>query len=222
METARTAGTTDTAGTARGTLPGLASAHPLGERLPAVYAEDELAQRFVSGLDVVLAPLFNVLDCLEAYFTPSLAPEDFVDWLADWVGPELDGSEPLEARRRAVASAVALHRLRGTVEGLARTVRQAFGARPEIVESGGAVWSARPLGPFPGHPVASLLVRLTVPEPERVDRYRLHAVVAAARPAHLPFTVEVLPSDPAGPAGPARPTDSSPPSLPPSPLPEGH
>ncbi|GLF96835.1 phage tail protein [Streptomyces yaizuensis] len=207
-------------------MPGLASAHPLGEQLPAVYADDALTLRFVSGLDVVLAPLFNVLDCLEAYFTPSLAPEDFVDWLADWVGPELDGSEPLEARRRAVASAVALHRLRGTVEGLARTVHQAFGARPEIVESGGAAWSGRPLGPFPGDPVASLLVRLPVPEPERVDPHRLHAVVAAARPAHLPFTTEIVRSGPggSGPFDPPHPSHSSHPShppLPPFPLPEG-
>ncbi|MGW1926113.1 phage tail protein [Streptomyces massasporeus] len=66
----------------------------------------------MSGLDVVLAPLFNVLDSLEAYFSPALAPADFVDYLATWVGAELDGDEPLALRRHAVASAVALHRAR--------------------------------------------------------------------------------------------------------------
>ncbi|MBO0515756.1 phage tail protein, partial [Streptomyces beijiangensis] len=69
----------------RGTVPGLLSAHPLGEQLPAVYADDDFAMRFVAGLDTVLAPLFTVLDCLEAYFTPALAPEDFLDWLTEWV-----------------------------------------------------------------------------------------------------------------------------------------
>ncbi|MFC8900640.1 phage tail protein [Streptomyces cinereoruber] len=181
-------------GTARGTVPGLATPYPLGAALPAVYAEDDFGQRFVSGLDVILAPLFNVLDSLEAYFTPALAPADFVDYLATWVGAELEGTESLALRRRAVASAVALHRVRGTRQGLAAAVRLAFGVPPEITESGGAAWSARPLGPFPGAPAAGLHVALRVADPAAVDPHRLHAVVAAARPAHLPFTVAVTPS----------------------------
>ena len=114
----------------RGSVAGLGSSHPLGGQLPAVYADDDFAQRFVEGLDVVLAPLFNVLDCLEAYFDPALAPEDFVDWLTSWVGTELDGTEPLEIRRHAVATAVSLHRVRGTAQGLARAVQLAFGVTP--------------------------------------------------------------------------------------------
>ncbi|MFI6683082.1 phage tail protein [Streptomyces sp. NPDC050485] len=176
---------------ARGTIEGLGSSHPLGGQLPAVYADDDFAQRFVEGLDIVLAPLFNVLDCLEAYFDPAIAPEDFVDWLTTWVGTELDGTEPLEIRRHAVATAVSLHRVRGTAQGLSQAVQLAFGVRPEITESGGAMWSARPLGPFPGTPRAGLTVTLTVPDPSAIDPYRLQAVVAAARPAHLPFTAEV-------------------------------
>ncbi|MFK0264755.1 phage tail protein [Streptomyces angustmyceticus] len=175
----------------RGTTAGLPSPHPLGAALPAVYADDDFTQRFVAGLDAVLAPLFHVLDCLESYFTPALAPEDFVDWLTTWVGTELDGTEPPATRRRAVATAVALHRVRGTRRGLSEAVHLAFGVRPEIIESGGATWSARPLGAFPGSVRPGLRVVLRVDDPAGADPHRLHAVVAAARPAHLPFTVEV-------------------------------
>ncbi|MEV0255010.1 phage tail protein [Streptomyces sp. NPDC050732] len=175
----------------RGALPEVRSAHPLGEQLPAVFADDDFALRFVSGLDVVLAPVFTVLDSLEAYFTPSLAPEDFLGWLTDWVGTELDGTEPLRTRRHAVASAVDLHRVRGTRRGLSAAVELAFGVRPEIVESGGATWSARPLGAFPGTPRPALHVTLRVHDAASVDPHRLRSVVAAARPAHLPFTAEV-------------------------------
>ncbi|ATL30469.1 secreted protein [Streptomyces formicae] len=175
----------------RGSIATLGSAHPLDEQLPAVFADDDFVLRFVSGLDVVLAPVFTVLDCLEAYFTPALAPEDFLGWLTDWVGTELDGTEPLVLRRHAVASAVALHRVRGTRRGLAAAVELAFGVRPEITESGGATWSARPLGSFPGNPRPGLHIALPVRDPASVDEHRLHAVVAAARPAHLPFTAEV-------------------------------
>ncbi|MFK4065475.1 phage tail protein [Streptomyces sp. NPDC029674] len=175
----------------RGALPQVRSAHPIGEQLPAVFADDDFALRFVSGLDVVLAPVFTVLDSLEAYFTPSLAPEDFLGWLTDWVGTELDGTEPLRTRRYAVASAVDLHRVRGTRRGLSAAVELAFGVRPEIVESGGATWSARPLGAFPGTPRPALHVTLRVHDAASVDPHRLRSVVAAARPAHLPFTAEV-------------------------------
>lgn len=187
---------------ARGALDGLRSAHPLGRALPAVYADDDLAQRFVTGLDAMLAPVFTVLDCLEAYFDPALAPADFVDWLADWVGAELGGGEPVEVRRHAVATATALHRRRGTRQGLAEAVRLCFGVAPSITESGGAAWSPRPLGPFPGVPRAALHVTVRLPDPAPGDRHRLAAVVAAARPAHLPFTTEVLAAGPPRPEAP--------------------
>jgi phage tail-like protein len=168
------------------------SPHPLGEALPAVYASDEMAQRFTLGLDDLLAPLITVLDCGEAYYAPHLAPIDFVAWLGDWVGAEIRYDDPPEQLRKAVAAAATLHRLRGTVRGLAAAIRLAFGVEPEIAESGGSAWSARPLGAFPGEPTPRLDVVLRVPEPGRVDQRRLYDLVAAARPAHIPITVRVL------------------------------
>ncbi|QXJ21397.1 phage tail protein [Actinomadura graeca] len=176
----------------RGAIDGLLSPHPLGPRLPSVFAEDDLAQRYVAGLDDLFAPLLAVLDCLEAYFTPHLAPADFVGWLADWVGAELHGDEPEAQARGAVAAATALHRLRGTPRGLATAVRMAFGVTPEIVESGGASWSERPLGAIPGEAEPRLEVVLRVPDPAAVDARRLEALVAAARPAHVPYVVHIV------------------------------
>jgi len=176
----------------RGALDGLVSPHPLGPQLPAVFAEDDLAQRYVAGLDDLFAPLLSVLDCLEAYFSPHLAPIDFVGWLADWVGAELHGDESEWQTRGAVAAATVLHRVRGTRRGLAAAVQMAFGVVPVIVESGGATWSERPLGEFPGEPAPRLEVFLEVSDPARVDVRRLDALVAAARPAHVPYAVHVI------------------------------
>ncbi|MEZ0094241.1 phage tail protein [Streptacidiphilus sp. EB129] len=175
----------------RGSIDGLESSAPLGGMLPAVFAEDDLAQRFVAGLDEVLAPIHNVLDCLEAYFDPSLAPVDFTRWLGDWVGAETDGVESEAVLRAAVAAAAGLHRIRGTRRGLAEAVRLAFGVEPEITESGAAAWDARPLGPVPGEPRPRLHVAVALPDPTPADRHRLETVVAAARPAHMPYTVQV-------------------------------
>ncbi|MFJ4381420.1 phage tail protein [Streptomyces albidoflavus] len=176
---------------ARGSVDGLESSAPLSAMLPAVFADDDLAQRFVAGLDEVLAPILNTLDCLDSYFDPALTPADFARWLGTWIGAETDGTEPDPRLRAIVAATARLHRIRGTRQGLAETVRLAFGATPEITESGGAAWSARPLGPFPGPARPALHVALRLPDPTPADTHRLDALVAAARPAHMPYTVEV-------------------------------
>lgn len=186
----------------RGSVDGLGSSAPIGAMLPAIFADDDLAQRFVAGLDEVLAPFLVVLDNLDAYFDPALAPLDFTRWLADWVGAETDGIEhdtgpagapSAELRlRAAVAAAARLHRVRGTRRGLSEAVRLVFGVPPEIRESGAAAWYARPLGPVPGDRRPHLHVSLRLPDPTPADHHRLDALVAAARPAHMPYTVEVI------------------------------
>ena len=93
----------------RGTVPGLASPHPLGETLPALYAEDSFAQRLCQGLDEVLAPLLSTLDCLPAYLDPATAPADLVEWLAGWVGVAIAPGMPEKRRRQLVAAAARLY-----------------------------------------------------------------------------------------------------------------
>ncbi|MFC8420866.1 phage tail protein [Streptomyces sp. NPDC057236] len=195
----------------RGSIDGLGTSAPIGATLPAIFADDDLAQRFVAGLDEVLAPFLVVLDNLDSYFDPALAPLDFTRWLADWVGAETDGIETgaieadgIEAGgapadgltgeqrlRAAVAAATYLHRVRGTRRGLSEAVRLVFGATPRITESGAAEWHARPLGPVPGDRRPHLHVSLALPDPTAADTHRLDTLVAAARPAHMPYTVEV-------------------------------
>ncbi|MGW4024736.1 phage tail protein [Streptomyces sp. NPDC005009] len=185
----------------RGSVDGLGSSAPIGATLPAIFADDDLAQRFVAGLDEVLAPFLVVLDNLDSYFDPALAPLDFTRWLADWVGAETDGIETDGAPaggltgeqrlRAAVAAATYLHRVRGTRRGLSEAVRLVFGATPRITESGAAEWHARPLGPVPGDRRPHLHVSLALPDPTAADTHRLDTLVAAARPAHMPYTVEV-------------------------------
>ncbi|MCB5909118.1 phage tail protein [Streptomyces pinistramenti] len=180
----------------RGSIDGLGSSAPLGPMLPAAFADDVLAQHFVAGLDEVLAPILSALDCLDTYFTPSLAPVDFTRWIGWWIGADTDGIEDdepgSEARlRAAVAAAAYLHRVRGTRKGLTEAVRLAFGVEPEITESGGAAWSARPRGPAPGERRPRLHVTVRLADPSPADTHRLDDLVAAARPAHMPYTVQV-------------------------------
>jgi phage tail-like protein len=198
----------------RGTVDGLPSAHPMVDQLPGVYLEDDLARGFTRGLDTVLAPVFLTLDCLDAYVSPRLAPEDFLPWLASWVGISLVESWPAERKRRVVAGAVARHRDRGTKAGLRSYLELVTGGEVEVHESGGTLWSDDPAVEPPGDAVPGLRIVVHADDPATVDQLWLRRAVREARPAHLPFTVEVIgrgvgpptvpgqrvrPPDPAGP-----------------------
>ena len=96
----------------RGRIPGLASPVPLASRLPAVLQEDEFLQRFLASFDESLAPVFLALDGLASYVDPRLAPEDFLNWLSEWVGVRVDEHWPVAQRREIVANGARIHRRR--------------------------------------------------------------------------------------------------------------
>lgn len=180
----------------RKTLADLPSAAPVGLRLPGVLQEDELLLRFVRAFDDGFAPILVTLDGLAAYVDPRLAPEDFVDWLAAWVGIDVDDEWTLEQRRAIVAQAAGIHRRRGTARGVADAVRLVVVADVEVEETGGTDWSAAPGSALPGSAEPRLVVRVRCDRPGDVDARRLDAVVAAVKPAHVPHQVELV-----GPAG---------------------
>jgi phage tail-like protein len=176
----------------RGSIDGLPTPRPIGAELPAALQEDEFCQRFVSALDEVLAPVFATLDCWDTYLDAQLAPDDFVDWLASWVGVDIDETWSLERRRSLIRDAVALYRIRGTAAGLAAHVRLYAGVTPEIDESGGCTWSETADTAMPGSAQPHLTVRLQVDDPATVNRVTVSRIVAASRPAHLPFDLEIV------------------------------
>jgi phage tail-like protein len=175
-----------------GTIEGIDSPHPLIEGLPGLYQDDDLSRRWLSALDDVLAPVFLSLESMPGYLDPALTPEDFLDWLAGWVGVLLDENWPVERRRTFVAQASDLYRLRGTVEGLREHVRIFTGGEVEVAESGAVAWSASSGGQVPGSPGYSVRVRVSG-APDAVDADRLESLVATAKPAHVVHEVEVRP-----------------------------
>jgi phage tail-like protein len=188
----------------RGTIEDLATPHPLGYLLPGLYHDNDIAQRFTGALDVVLAPVLGTLDSSDAYVDPRLAPLDFVEWLAEWVGVELDASWPEGRQRALVHRAAELFAWRGTVRGVAEAVAIYTGAIPEILESGATAWTGTPppTGELPGSPAGGLIVRVRVPagEGQNIDLGRLDRLVEAAKPAHIAHRVEIHELAPVAPA----------------------
>ncbi|MFF3911857.1 phage tail protein [Streptomyces sp. NPDC001852] len=182
----------------RAAVPGLPSRHPIGGLLPALYADDDFAQRFTGGLDTVLAPVFSTLDSLPAYLDPRVAPLDFVAWLASWVGASDDAEWPAELRREAVVCAVELHRWRGTRRGLVERLRLTTGVNADVVGDGGAVWSRTADTELPPGPSGEIVVRVWPGRDPHVDEGRVREVVRSLCPAHVSCRVEILPGPPAG------------------------
>lgn len=184
-------------GHGRAAVKSLISPHPLGGYLPALYQEDEFAQRWMSALDEVLAPIFSSIDNFDAYLDPMLAPPDFLDWLATWMGLVADETWPVERRRAFVASAAELYRMRGTAKGLAAHIRIFTGGDVEIVEHGGSAWSATSGAQLPGSSGFDIVVRVQAADAASVDSTKVDELVSAAKPAHLTHRVEVVSSTPA-------------------------
>jgi phage tail-like protein len=176
----------------RAGIPGIASPHPIGLALPALYLEDDFVQRFTAALDEVIAPVLLTLDCLEAYLDPALAPDDFLDWLAGWIAAPVDEAWPVALRREVIGQAVELHRWRGTPQGVTAEIRLLTGGEVELTDSGGVSWSATPTGAPPADEPAQVRVRVRVADRSGVDQRRLREMVAHAVPAHVRTTVEVV------------------------------
>lgn len=178
----------------RGRIAGLASAVPLAGQLPGVLQDDEFLGRFLRAIDDAFAPVITTLDSLPAYVDPQLSPTDFLAFVGEWVGVELDDHWTVEEARSAVAGATAMHRRRGTARGIADAVRLTLGGdvAVEVTESGAVAWSQSANTALPGAPAQEITVTVTAADPARVPTAAARAAVIAAAPAQVFATVEVV------------------------------
>lgn len=173
----------------RGTVPGLLTRYPLGRALPALYQDDPFTQRFLAGLDEVLAPVLSVLDCLDAYVDPRTAPLDLLRWVGSWLGVDVDPSWPPDKQRAVVRATAAAHAGRGTATAMVAWLLLVHGLHAEVLESGGVAVSEVPGGRLPGEPEPLVRVRLKGATPEQVEQVR--PLLRAWCPAHALLQVEV-------------------------------
>jgi hypothetical protein len=71
-------------------------------------------------------------------------------------------------------------------------VRALINCEVEISDSGGTAWSQQPNSPLPGSSEAYLAVKLIPLQGAEIDPATADAVVAAAKPAHVRHSVEIV------------------------------
>jgi phage tail-like protein len=113
--------------------------------LPAVFSDDPLGKEFLDEFlaisDTIRNRTLNQVTNLYRYFDPMATPaddtggtHDFLSWLGSWLGLALEQRWPIEKRRRLVAAANRLYKLRGTPEGLRQHILLYAGTEPGILE----------------------------------------------------------------------------------------
>lgn len=172
--------------------------------LPGIFSDGEESSflaRYLLIFESIFASVDLTISQIPSFFAADTAPEEFLPWLASWVGLVIDEGWPVERRRAVLANAMELHRWRGTIRGLREHVQLYTGIKPEIVERG----SGLKLGKDSrlGHQTVlgrgdrsnHFSVILRVADPESVDRSRVRRVIEAQRPAHTTYALFVLPLD---------------------------
>jgi hypothetical protein len=66
------------------------------------------------------------------------------------------------------------------------------GGRVEVTDSGGVFWSTTPDGTTVTDGEPTVAVQVVDPDPGASDPVVLHELVASAKPAHVPHTVEIV------------------------------
>jgi phage tail-like protein len=195
--------------TGRGTLAGyvplwMEERSKLLQYLPGLFSEGEESS-FLARYLLIFETIFESVDLtishLAAYFASDTAPEEFLSWLASWVGLVIDDGWPVERRRAVLANAMELHCWRGTIRGLTDHLMLYTGIKPEIIEGGSGFKLGRRsrlghqlmLGSGDRSNHFSVIFR--VDDVSVFDRNRVSSVIEAQRPAHCTYALFVMSKD---------------------------
>ena len=170
--------------------------------LPEVYSYDDFLNRFLMMFESFWKPINLQISQGESYYDPYLTPDSFLNWLASWVGMEIDETFPKERIRELIKNAIPFYHSRGTAESLRYFLEMYSGGKVEISERkahnmiiGGAMGLGDGLALGTENKPNTVLVSMTVPfsELERTgftkDKYskKIKQFIRNIVPAHTVF-----------------------------------
>jgi phage tail-like protein len=85
--------------------------------------DGQFLERYLSVFESEFVDVEEEIDRLTRYVDPEGVPNEYLSWLGDWLAIEFDEEWPAEAKREFLDRAPTLFRLRGTKEGMRRTIR---------------------------------------------------------------------------------------------------
>lgn len=95
--------------------------------LPAYFRrqgrDGRFLERYLSVFESEFVDVEEEIERLTRYVDPEGVPNEYLSWLSDWLAIEFDEEWPAAAKREFLGRAPTLFRLRGTREGMGRTIR---------------------------------------------------------------------------------------------------
>lgn len=165
----------------------------------AVYDGHTFIRDFLWIIRQMMDTVTDKIDNIPSLFNPYETPENFLPWLAGWIGFVLDEDWPEGKKRYLLRRAVDYYRIRGTVKGLKLFLSIFTDVEPEIIEN---AW------PFNGFqigvhstmdidtvifPVVNrshcFIVDMPI-NPEDISEYtiiKIHDIIRAEKPAHTMY-----------------------------------
>lgn len=95
----------------------------LPEQSGAAGAHNSFLERYLSVFESEFVGIEEDIERITQYIDPEGVPNEYLSWLGSWLAVEFDERWPAEAKREFLARAPTLFTLRGTKEGLGRTMR---------------------------------------------------------------------------------------------------
>ncbi len=102
--------------------------------LPEVYNYDDFINRFLMMFETFWKPINQQISQVENYFDPDLTPDSFLNWLASWVGMEIDETFPKDRIRMLIRNAIPFFHSRGTAQSLKLFLEMYSGGVVEVSE----------------------------------------------------------------------------------------
>jgi phage tail-like protein len=155
--------------------------------LPRVFGDDPFLGHFLLAFEAVLTGLPDrpglqqAIEGVADLLDPAATTEDFLPWLAGWVGLSLRADWDVPTRRAFIREVVPLYRLRGTKEGLRRML---------------SLYTGQPVAIDDHLDVAHFFtVRLTLSQADPAQLSRIQqiarAIVDQEKPAHTFYALDV-------------------------------
>jgi phage tail-like protein len=171
--------------------------HALSPPAAGVVKPDRRLAALLEAMEVLHDPCERILDELNTYFDPRLAPPRFVPYLAGWVDldwlllTDRDESRPggtplasgVDRLREIVAAATWVARWRGTAQGLRRFLDAVTGVPGFVIDENVAGPERRP-SPFN--------IRVLAPQAAEAYRPLVERVIMAEKPAYVTHELEFV------------------------------
>jgi phage tail-like protein len=155
--------------------------------LPRVFGDHAFLGRFLLAFEAVLTGLPDrpglqqAIEGVADLLDPATTTEDFLPWLAGWVGLTLRADWDVPTRRAFIREVVPLYRLRGTKEGLRRMLTLYTG-QPVAIEDH-----------FDVPHFFTVQLTLAQADPAELNRIQqiARAIVDQEKPAHTFYALDV-------------------------------